>query len=176
MANTLHSSVKEFSWLLLMECMCLWTQPTSQCGGLVHGSYPALWQWGLLLAGTILILVTEMLPSLLLITWSHVPAVAESLSTASSHVALRLSLKQQQQQQQQQNSIYVTQTQQHLAIATVPRGQQPQALHNPLYICRMVVLSPIPPSESLQGSSGTSLFQYRSHIKCSDYTIGGCHV
>ena len=33
-ANTLHSSVNG----LLMECMCLWTRPTSQGGSLVSGS------------------------------------------------------------------------------------------------------------------------------------------
>ena len=41
-ANTLHSSVNEFSGLLLMECMCLICGPnrcTSQGGDLVHGSH-----------------------------------------------------------------------------------------------------------------------------------------
>jgi len=37
--NKLHSSVNEFLGLVLMEYMCLWT---SQGGGLVHGSHPAL--------------------------------------------------------------------------------------------------------------------------------------
>jgi len=44
-ANTLHSSVNG----LLMECMCLWTRPTSQGGSLVHGSTSSckteVWCW-----------------------------------------------------------------------------------------------------------------------------------
>jgi len=54
-ANTLHSSV---NGLLLMECMCFLPWPTSQGGSLV------LQNRCLVLAGTILILRTQMLPNL----------------------------------------------------------------------------------------------------------------
>ena len=59
-AITLHSSTNKFSGLLLMEHMCLWTQPTPHgVGVLCMGNHPALWHYkknrGLLLAGTILI-------------------------------------------------------------------------------------------------------------------------
>ena len=80
-ANTLHSSV---NGLLLIECM----QPTSQGGSLV------LQNRGLVLAGTILILRTQMLPNLH--QYSHdcmSQLLLKLLSTASSHLALRLSLK-----------------------------------------------------------------------------------
>ena len=71
-----------------MECMCLWTRPTSQCGSLV------LQNRGLVLAGTILILRTQMLPNLH--QYSHdrmAQLLLKLLSTASSHLALQLSLK-----------------------------------------------------------------------------------
>jgi len=45
-ANTMHSSV---DGLLLMECMCLWTWPTSQGGNLVCRSMSSckteVWCW-----------------------------------------------------------------------------------------------------------------------------------
>ena len=91
MANTLHSSV---NGLLLMECMCLWTQPTSQGGSLV------LQNRGLVLAGTILILRTQMLPNLHQYSLDRMSQLLlKLLSTASSHLALRLSLKKKQKKQ-----------------------------------------------------------------------------
>ena len=156
MANTLHSSVNEFSWLLLMECMCLWTQPTSQYGGLVHGSYPALWQWGLVLAGTILILITELLLSLFLITWSHVRLLLNHCVHCFFSCGTTVKLE-------TTTTTTTTTTKQHLCdsnpaasgfICHSHWGPQPQALHNPSYICCMVVLSPIPEQPTIRIPSG----------------------
>jgi len=84
-ANTLRSSV---NGLLLMECMCLWTRLTSQ------GGSPVLQNRGLVLAGTILISRTQMLPNVHQYSHDRISQLLlKLLSTASSHLALRLGLK-----------------------------------------------------------------------------------